>query len=308
VCGTLQVRHDQWSWQGPVPPRTGGWYRDPIEHYPYRYWDGETWTDRVGPPRTDPSHAFDLDAFSPGREVEPPGALGHGALRTGSTGLGLAGLLAAFGLSGFVALLWALVGHPGGELTLLVVSEIGLWIGLFGTCLLLTKRYGSGDLRRDFNLRVRPIDLVFGPIAGVIAGVISEAIAVALRYPSTMTGHPNLLGVSLTGAAAWIVLAALVTVGAPFFEELFFRGLLQGIFIGRFGSWIGVPLTAVIFGSAHVFNAPGTAGLIYALSIMGAGLVLGTVYASTQRLGTSMIAHCTFNTVSLVLVATSTIR
>jgi hypothetical protein len=139
----------------------------------------------------------------------------------------------------------------------------------------------------------------------VLGRIVAGLIAAPFTTSSTSSNTDQVFGISTQGALNWVLLTVLICIGAPFFEELFFRGLLQGELSRRFGVWIALPLTAIVFGSAHVFNAPGFAGVVYALSIMGAGLVLGAVYARFHRLGASMATHAFFNAIALGAVAFS---
>ena len=90
-----------------------------------------------------------------------------------------------------------------------------------------------------------------------------------------------------------------------FFEALFFRGLLQGQLVERFGAGIGVGVTAIVFGAVHIANDPGVAGLLLALSVGAGGVALGTVRHLTGRLGSSMATHSLFNAIAIAAFAAS---
>ena len=245
----------------------------------------------------------------PDSRPEPSGvqAMAPGRRRDSIT-LVLGGLFASFGLSSLVVVLFYLLGHPGGTIVLLISSEIGLWIGFIFTCRLISTRYGSGNLRRDFNLRFRWYDLLIGLIGAIVGRLIAALVVSPFSSGQSSTNPDQLFGLSTNSILNWAVLTLLVCVGAPFFEELFFRGLLQGELVARFGPWVAVPLTALTFGAAHIFNAPGFDGVIYAISISGGGLVLGLVYLRFHRLGASMATHVFFNAMALAALATATIR
>lgn len=298
-CGTLQVKPEWWNWSGATPPRPPGWYSDPIAHRPYRYWDGQAWSSYVSAPTLSEWAPIERDSF----DVAPDPPLSPGTWRRGAIGLTFGGLFAAIGLSGFVAELWGTLGRPGGELALLLASETGLWVGFAITCTLVSTRFGSGNLRRDFHLRVRWFDPGIGLIGGVVGWLIAGLISLPFRPAHSLTNPDKIFGVTMHGSLAWTGLVLVVCVGAPLFEECFFRGLLQGVLVHRVGLWRGVGVTAVIFGACHVFNAPGIQGVAYALSIIGAGLILGIVYALTRRLGASIATHAAFNGLALAIFA-----
>jgi len=116
---------------------------------------------------------------------------------------------------------------------------------------------------------------------------------------------------SLTAGESGLALAllgVLVCVGSPLVEELFFRGLflrgLLGTARDRLG-WRAVPavlgsalLSGVVFGLVH-FEA------LQLIALSGFGMVLALIACSTGRLGTGIVAHITFNTVTFIALATN---
>ena len=215
--------------------------------------------------------------------------------------------MVAFGLSFLCILPFLLLGHPGGVLVGLVLSETGLWIGLFGTCLLASRRYGTGKVLEDFRMRFRWLDLAIGLGAAVVARCFATVVLIPFVHVLQSTGNPDrsLLSITDLGASGWIVLTLLTCVGAPLFEELFFRGLLQGQLVERLGPGAAIAVTAVVFGAAHIANDPGIGGLLLALSVGASGVALGTVRHLTGRLGSSIVAHGLFNAVAIIALAVS---
>jgi membrane protease YdiL (CAAX protease family) len=95
---------------------------------------------------------------------------------------------------------------------------------------------------------------------------------------------------------ALAVLGIAVVIGAPFTEELFFRGFLYG----GVRTYIAVPLaalvTGVLFSLLH-FNV----GLIIPFTLIGAILALS--YQRSGNLWTSIGAHFFFNFISFMVLA-----
>lgn len=91
--------------------------------------------------------------------------------------------------------------------------------------------------------------------------------------------------------------AYLAIVGAPFFEEVFFRGLLYTA-LRQFGyrrvAWI---LSAVIFGLIHLDKEK-------FLPLTVFGLILVAVYEHTRTLIAPILTHATFNLINLTLFLT----
>ena len=106
----------------------------------------------------------------------------------------------------------------------------------------------------------------------------------------------------LTGGshgAGYTLIALCTVVGAPFFEELFFRGVLLRALarlFGTFGGWVGpalaIAVTGVLFGLAHAES-------LQLLGLAVFGIILSFVAYRTGRLGMNMVAHATFNLTAL---------
>lgn len=284
-------------------PRAGvnmpGWFKDPFGRQPYRYWDGQLWTSQV----YGDGYGTDVVAIDARREARLP----DGAWRAsvGSLALTIGGLAVAFGLSILFALPLLLANHAGGPIVLLVVSEAGLWTGLFGTCWITSRRYGTGSIRKDFRLRFRWIDLLIGLGASIVARCLSIVVLIPFLHAFQSAGNPDksLYSVSTLGTSGWLALGLVTCVGAPFFEEMFFRGLLQSQLVERWGPAAAIAVTSVVFGAAHIANDPGIGGLLLGLSVGAAGVVLGVVRHMTNRLGSSMLTHALFNGFALLLLA-----
>lgn len=222
------------------------------------------------------------------------------------------------------ALWWALLGIAAGEtvgsaLALVVASasgtsvtsagpelvgELGLWAGMLAAVMLASRLHGSGSLRNDFGLLLRPVDLAVGIGVAAVGLTLVQVVGVALagtRFAGSNTqilkgenGHP--VGV--------VVITLLVAVGAPVFEELFFRGLIRSALASRFGGHGAVWGQAVLFGLAHVGEAHGLGNVSVVLSLVLLGAVLGYSAMLTRRLGGGMVGHGLFNlTAALVVFA-----
>jgi hypothetical protein len=296
-CGSRQTAAAK-SIRRSLPVASPGWFRDPTGKHLYRYWDGEIWTEHIY------SDAHERDTVS----IDSLEAKTHdGAWRAspGSLLFSFVGLVSAFGLSILFILPFLLLGHPGGLLVGLVLSEAGLWTGLFGTCVLTSRRYGTGKVSTDFRLNFRWIDLAIGFGAAIVARCFAVIVLVPFLHALRSTGNPDgsLDAITTRGAIGWTVFALVTCVGAPLFEELFFRGLLQGQLVERFGPGTAVVVTAIVFGAVHIANDPGIGGLLLGLSVGASGIVLGVVRHLTGRLGSSMATHAMFNAMAVALIA-----
>lgn len=273
-----------------------GWYADPFERYRYRFWDGERWS------------GYAADAAVVWDDVEPSNA----AVAEADVAPALPGLVAAIvgyllgiGLAFGVGVVLDAPDTRNGRLVDTIVSQLALWTALVGTCIVVSGRRGSSSLLRDFGWKFRKQDIGFG-LAGAIAGRIVAALVI-LPFPMPFK-NPSAPERGVFDRVAdrpidWIVLVAIVCIGAPLIEELFFRGLMQPRLVERFGTALGLVATAVLFGAAHMTNWQGAATYIYVISIAGGGFVLGLLRHATGRLGPSTWAHFFFNAQAVALTA-----
>ena len=175
---------------------------------------------------------------------------------------------------------------------------VGLWLGLGGGTVLASRRHGSSRLSTDFGFRIRwPADL------GVIAGLVSQYVLVPLLYLPFEHLDPTLRHRLETpakrdtagthGGFGITALFLLLAVGAPVVEELFFRGLLLRSLRRRFGPVVAIAGSAVLFGLAHF-------ELLQLPALIAFGVVLAVLAYRSGRLGPGIVAHATFNAVTVL--------
>ena len=173
-------------------------------------------------------------------------------------------------------------------------SLVGLWAGFAGAIYLARTHGHLAPLPGQW--RFRP-----GDVAYVVLGVVLQ-IGVDLAYRPWHISHLNQPVTHLFGGASGAsaaLIAAMTLVGAPFMEEMFFRGL---VFRGIAGAlharerglalWVAVILSALLFALAH-----GEAAQFAGLALVG--VVLALLVVRTQRLAPSFLTHASFNAVAL---------
>ena len=220
----------------------------------------------------------------------------------------------------FVSLIHIVSGDHRSLTVLAALSEpptwyvlsllFGLWGGFFGAAILASRLRGTGRLRADLGLRFRWIDLIGVPIG--IAGQYLIALMYIPIAPHVHDFHQRFAAPAqrLTGGshgAGYLLIGAATVVGAPFFEELFFRGvILRSLarLFGRWGGWVGpalaIAISGVLFGLAHAES-------LQLLGLAVFGVILGLISYRTGRLGMNMVAHAAFNLLALVAVVCPTL-
>ena len=156
----------------------------------------------------------------------------------------------------------------------------------------VTTKYGDGPVT-DLRIRFRTIDVVIG----IVAGVGTQLVVIPLIYwpilrwldsdTRDLEKVARQLGDSAHGPVGAVLLVVLTCVGAPFVEEVLYRGLLLGSMEQR-SRPMAVVVSAAVFAALH-FEPLQFAGLFVF------GLILGAIVVRTRRLGPSIIAHAAFN-------------
>ncbi len=193
-------------------------------------------------------------------------------------------------------------GEPVSESSVgvLAITLVAGWSAYLGGMWYASRTDGSGDPVADYGITFAPIDAV-----GIGIGVLSQLVLLNLVYlpleglwPDTFSDdrlqeNAKTLVDGVTGAGA-VVLVLLIVAGAPFVEELFYRGLLQRSLVARFSDTLVVVGVAALFALVH-FRPVEYPGLF------AFGLVLGVCAVLTDRLGLSIVTHMSFNLTGLVL-------
>jgi len=190
-----------------------------------------------------------------------------------------------------------------------VVSElVGLWAGFIGAAVLAVRTRGTGSVRRDLGLEVRPWDVLIGPAVG-LAGQILLLPVLYLPLEHVIPHLDDRLQAPakhLTGGfpgSDLAVIGVLTVVVVPVVEELFFRGLVLRALLrvcAPAGPVLGVTLAVVadgvIFGLAHF-------ELLQLLGLAAFGVVLSLMAYRLGRLGPGIFAHGAFNLLAVLSVA-----
>ena len=224
---------------------------------------------------------------------------------------GLADVLVALLLSllipSVVVGLLLAAGAPKTGTAVILGSLLSPWVGFGLWPYLATKRRGNGP-RLDLGLAFRRDDLRWGVIGGLAALAVGSVVALITEH---FTGpFDSAAGDAISNAHVprWVVVvfAILAVIGAPFMEELCFRGLTFAA-LAKYSSqhrWPPIPVAGIV--SAVLFAAVHLEPVRFPL-LLSIGLVLSFVRARTGRIGPTIMAHGINNLIPVIGLLTGTV-
>ncbi len=146
----------------------------------------------------------------------------------------------------------------------------------------------------ELRIRALPRDGFLGLAIGfVLFAATIEVLALSHVYRAHAAGV-------WSGAAPALAMAFV----AAFSEELLFRGFLFRTVRDLFGTWTGLAVSAVVFGSAHAFN-PGASVASTVAIALEAGVLLSLAYAVTDALWLPIGLHAGWNFTEAFIFGTS---
>lgn len=183
---------------------------------------------------------------------------------------------------------------------LLTAAQVIFFAGMVAWPLIAAWRKSSGWRHAyGFVVSWRAVGIgLAGGIATLIAmTVLTNLTATLLDQEVTSAGADAAL--SMTGSTlAYVLFLLLIAIGAPFVEELAFRGLVWGAAVKRgWSPWLATMIAGVPFALLHVEP-------LRVAPLIAAGLVLGVVRQYAGLSG-AMLAHCVVNTIGVIGIAAS---
>ncbi len=142
--------------------------------------------------------------------------------------------------------------------------------------------------------------LLFWPIVNCVAFGAGFVIELLTGQAPDPIGHALLAQLVESPVDVWLYLMiGLAVVGAPVYEEVLYRGIVQQALVGAgMRRWPAILTTSVLFTLVHLGPVTSADGLL-ALFVLSIGF--GWVYEKTGRLSASIVMHAAFNLANLLL-------
>ena len=151
-----------------------------------------------------------------------------------------------------------------------------------GLAMLITRWRGNGprtDLQLHWSWRGLKIGLMFG-FGGLLVSIPASLVYTSIVGP----GANSAVGKIFSGVRAswpWAVAVFLIVVlVAPLCEEIIYRGLLWGALDRRWGQWVALVVSTVVFALAHFEFTRASLLVVVAIPIALARLYSGGLLAS----------------------------
>ncbi|MEN8928032.1 MAG: type II CAAX endopeptidase family protein [Flavobacteriales bacterium] len=201
---------------------------------------------------------------------------------------------------------------------LIMENENGFWIffvlmalnslGMFVLSSILFSKLSSPTPSEYLALNKKPeipflVLLPFFALSGLLVVGFLGDLNMKLNLPEvfhTMENEANALIefiISYSGSGYFLATILLMAVLPALGEELFFRGVLQKIFIKwSKKNWIGIVITAIIFSAIHM-------QFLTFLPRFFMGIMLGYLFIWSRNLWIPILAHFLHNLISILVAA-----
>lgn len=179
------------------------------------------------------------------------------------------------------------------------LTVLCLQLMMAGWAMWTAQRKGNGPLI-DFGVRlVGLMDFISAVVLGLSLLMIGSVVAGLTLWllgmqPDDQASNTAIVTDAESNLWKWVMIA-LVVIGAPVAEELFFRGLLLGALRRRFGSIVAVLGSAIAFTSVHYGGGPLKESIMLFAVVGSIGVVLGAYVIRTGRVLPTIISHSVFN-------------
>jgi len=202
-----------------------------------------------------------------------------------------------FWVVGLVALFYNGVRPSPVPIGFLLAGTLVQWAVYVIGPIVTTTQKGNGPII-DLSPLVEKWDIPVGVVIGLflqLAVLPLIYIPIGWLFDTNPGETAEDLVASVDSPLTVVLLLLLVVVGAPLFEEFFYRGFLLRGLLGKFAAWPAILLSSAAFALVHIkpILFPGTFVL---------GVVTAYSVVRTERLGPAWAMHLGFNLATAVVL------
>jgi membrane protease YdiL (CAAX protease family) len=152
------------------------------------------------------------------------------------------------------------------------------------------KDLGFITINNKWLLLTITISFIVIPISGLITVLVMMALGLPLENPQLEFIIPQ--DITWLGGLGLLLFGG---IAVPIAEEVFFRGVLYRWVRERWGIFIGVMVSSLIFGLIHIDIAVASTAFIL-------GIILALVYEYSKSLWTAILIHAINNSIKIILI------
>jgi membrane protease YdiL (CAAX protease family) len=190
------------------------------------------------------------------------------------------------------------------------VSQLPMWANVLLTCLnFVGFGIGAGvflwyyDLWGMLRARLPTLGDAGWTVAGLLALLAAQVvIGVAMQALGVQSAQNQVIVQGRENPVYFLYMVPVTLLFVGPFEELVFRGGVQGLLRRAFSAPVAVGAASAIFGVGHWFALTGGGSRFAYIAVAAAlGVVLGALYERTDNLVVPAVTHGLFNTVVFLI-------
>lgn len=151
-------------------------------------------------------------------------------------------------------------------------------------------------IKKDYNIIICNRKTLLDSLFGFILGSSSILIILGILY---LIGMFKITSTQIS----WYVLYTVISIFVfAFFEELIFRGILYKLIEEKYGTYISLIITGIVFSLFHLSN--NNFNIVSFFGIVIGGVVLGIMYTYTKQIWLSVFFHFSWNLTQVIFGVT----
>lgn len=180
---------------------------------------------------------------------------------------------------------------------ILIIEEIidALFLSIL-PIIYVVKLYGADIKEIGLTLNKYGKNIIIGIIGGIVLWIICSLVNEVVKiFAGSIPVHPYIqkLNISKSSSIKYIILFSLVLL-TPIAEEIFFRGFVFTVFKKRYGRFIGIIASSILFMIFHF-------QILWFAQILIVGICLAILFEYSCSLVSVVIAHSIINLLSIYI-------
>lgn len=200
-------------------------------------------------------------------------------------------------LSCWSMIMWGLITFfcfDGNEFITPVIVQLLITLMIFGVVYYFAIKKANNTLSAFLGAHIQFKNILIASLMASLLLVLSTSLISFGVFESTGEQAPNVYGSMKNNYL--LLFSSFAVLISPFSEEVFFRGFLQPLAVKKWGVWLGIFATAIVFSLSH-FQYIGYISTF--LGILAVGLILGYLKEHTNSLIPCILAHFLNNVIAV---------